>query len=49
MPVADIDYGLRFQGFSPRIETGRLPRDTYVSKPFLFGGSNVRFYYPNAK
>lgn len=49
MPVADIDYGLRWQGFSPRVETGRLPRDKYATLPFLFGGSNVRYYNPNAR
>jgi hypothetical protein len=43
----DIDGGLVFEGFSPRTQTGRLPAETYVSKPFLFGGSNVRFYYPS--
>ena len=40
----DIDGGLVFEGFSPRTQTGRLPVDKYVSVPFLFGGSNVRYY-----
>ena len=40
----DIDGGLVFEGFSPRTQTGRLPVDKYVSKPFLFGGSNIRYY-----
>jgi len=47
-PIAlgkDVDGGLVLQGFSPRTQTGRLPMDKYVSKPFFFGGSNVRQYY----
>ena len=44
MPVKDIDGGLTFQGFSPRTITGRLPRETYNSVPFNFGGSNLRAY-----
>jgi len=40
----DIDGGLVFEGFSPRTQTGRLPVDKYVSVPFLFGGSNIRYY-----
>jgi hypothetical protein len=46
MPVKDVDGGLVWKGFDPRVLTGRLPKDTYVSKPFLFGGSNIRTYYP---
>ena len=42
----DIDGGLVWRGFSPRTDTGRLPVDRTVSKPFLFGGSNVRYYFP---
>lgn len=42
----DIDGGLVWRGFSPRTDTGRLPVDKTVSKPFLFGGSNVRYYFP---
>jgi hypothetical protein len=46
MPVPDIDGGLVWKGFSPRTETGRLPKDRYVSRPFYFGASNVRNYLP---
>jgi len=42
----DIDGGLVYQGFSPQTQTGRLPVDKYVSVPFLFGGSNIRYYRP---
>jgi hypothetical protein len=42
----DVDGGLVYQGFSPKTQTGRLPVDKSVSKPFLFGGSNVRYYFP---
>jgi len=38
MPVPDIDSGLTFQGYNPRILTGRLPRQ---ESPFYFGGSQV--------
>lgn len=41
MPVKDPDGGLIFQGFDPRVITGKLPVDQYVSKPFYFGGSEV--------
>ena len=41
MPIKDIDGGLNFQGFNPRILTDRLPKEQYVSKPFYFGGSQV--------
>ena len=40
MPVADIDGGLTFQGYNPKILTGRLPKQ---EKPFYFGGNNVPF------
>lgn len=46
MPVKDVDGGLVFQGFSPRTLTDRLPKETYTSVPFRFGGSNVRTYVP---
>jgi len=41
MPVKDVDGGLTFQGFNPRILTDKLPRDQYVSKPFYFGGAQA--------
>lgn len=41
MPVKDVDGGLVWQGYDPRLFTGRLPQDQYVSKPFYFGGSQV--------
>jgi hypothetical protein len=41
----DVDGGLVYQGFSPKTQTGRLPVDKYVSKPFFFGGSNIRQFY----
>ena len=44
MPVPDVDSGMTWQGFSPRVITDRLPKETYQSVPFRFGGSNVRFY-----
>jgi|TARA_R110000868_G_scaffold168421_1_gene403150 hypothetical protein len=40
----DVDGGLVWQGFSPRVQTDRLPKDKYVSLPFYFGGSNIRSY-----
>jgi hypothetical protein len=46
MPVPDVDYGLVWQGFSPSTLTHRLPKETYASVPFRFGGSNVRLYEP---
>lgn len=39
MPVPDIDGGIIFQGYNPRILTGRLPARS--PKPFYFGGSQV--------
>lgn len=41
MPVKDVDGGLNWRGYDPRLFTGRLPHDQYVSKPFYFGGSQV--------
>jgi hypothetical protein len=38
MPVLDVDGGLIFQGYNPRILTGRLPAQ---EKPFFFGGSQI--------
>lgn len=39
MPVLDVDGGLNFQGYNPRILTGRLPASS--PKKFYFGGSEV--------
>jgi hypothetical protein len=41
MPVKDIDGGLNFQFYSPRLFNDRLPKEQYVSRPFFFGGSQV--------
>jgi len=41
MPVYDVDGGLNFQGYSPRLFTGRLPIDQTASRPFYMGGSQV--------
>ena len=41
MPVKDVDGGLVWQGYDPRLFSGRLPQDQYVSRPFYFGGSQV--------
>lgn len=41
MPVKDVDGGLVWQGYDPRLFTGKLPQDKYVEKPFYFGGSQV--------
>jgi len=46
MPVKDVDGGLVYQGFNPRVITDRLPVDKYITVPFRFGGSNVRTYLP---
>ena len=48
MPVFDKDGGMVWQGFSPRTITDRLPKDTYNSVPFRFGGSNVWDYTPSS-
>ena len=46
MPTKDIDYGMRWNGYNPAVLNGvkAIPKDTYVSVPFRFGGSNVRSY-----
>lgn len=44
MPIKDPDGGMVFQGFNPRIITGKLPKDQSVSKPFYQGGSEVPEY-----
>ena len=41
MPVKDVDGGIIWRGYNPRILSERLPKEQYVSKPFYFGGSNV--------
>lgn len=41
MPVKDIDGGLPWNGYNPRLFSGKLPDEQYVSKPFYFGGSQV--------
>ena len=41
MPILDVDGGLVWNGYSPRLFTGRLPKEQYASLPFYFGGSNV--------
>ena len=45
MPIKDIDGGLVFQGYNPSVLNHTTPKDQYVSKPFYFGGSNVRTYF----
>lgn len=44
MPIRDVDGGLNFQGFNPRIITGKVAKDQSVSKPFYQGGSEVPEY-----
>jgi hypothetical protein len=46
MPTKDIDGGLTFQGYNPAILKGvkAIPKDTYSSVPFYFGGANIRSY-----
>lgn len=46
MPIKDIDGGLVWNGYYPAVIKGAkaLPKDTYVSEPFYFGGSNVRLF-----
>lgn len=41
MPVKDVDGGLVWQNYNPRMFGDRLPVDKYVEKPFYFGGSNI--------
>ncbi len=38
MPSVDIDGGLTFQGYNPRVLTGNLPKQ---QKPFYFGGAGA--------
>jgi hypothetical protein len=46
-PILDIDGGYSFQGYNPAVLNGvkAIPKDTYTSVPFYFGGSNIRSYY----
>lgn len=46
MPVKDIDGGLSFQGYNPAVLKGvkAIPKETYNSVPFYFGGANIRSY-----
>ncbi len=44
MPVRDVDAGLVWQGYNPSVLNNKTPKDTYVSVPWRFGGSNVRTY-----
>jgi len=41
MPLKDQDGGLVWQGYDPRLFTGKLPKEQYVSRPFYHGGSEV--------
>lgn len=41
MPIKDIDGGLVWQGYNPRLFNDKLPQEQYVSKPFYFGQSQV--------
>jgi hypothetical protein len=41
MPTFDVDGGLNYQNYNPKILSGRQQREQYVSKPFYFGGSQV--------
>jgi hypothetical protein len=38
MPVVDVDGGLNFSNYNPRILTGKLPAEQPI---FYFGGSQV--------
>ena len=44
MPIKDVDGGLVWTGYFPAIFKGAraLPKETYVSEPFRFGGSQVK-------
>lgn len=41
MPVKDVDGGLIWKGYNPRLFDDKLPKEQYVSRPFYFGGSQV--------
>lgn len=38
MPLKDVDGGLVWQGYNPRLFNDRLPKE---ARPFYFGGSQV--------
>jgi len=44
MPIKDVDGGLVWNGYFPAVIKGAraLPKETYVSEPFGFGGSQVK-------
>ncbi len=44
MPVKDVDGGLVWAGYFPAVikSAKALPKDTYSSVPFGFGGSQVK-------
>ncbi len=46
MPVKDVDGGLVWAGYFPAVVSVKgakaLPKDTYSSVPFGFGGSQVK-------
>lgn len=41
MPVKDVDGGLVWKNYNPRMFGDKLPAEQYVSKPFYFGASQV--------
>lgn len=45
MPVYDVDGGLVWRGYDPRLFSKPLPKEQYISKPFYFGGSQVPVFY----
>lgn len=45
MPIADVDNGISFQTFTPRIYKAPV-KDTYVSVPFYFPQSLLNYYDP---
>jgi hypothetical protein len=41
MPVPDVDGGMQWRGYNPRMQYGNLPTNKDIH---YFGGSNVRMY-----
>jgi hypothetical protein len=41
MPVKDVDGGLVWNNYNPKMFGDKSPAEQYVSKPFYFGGSQV--------
>lgn len=41
MPIKDVDGGLNWQGYDPRLFGDKLPQDQYATNRFYFGGSQV--------